>query len=150
MLLASYNIQYGLGRDEKYDLARVAKEIAHADIIALQEVERFWLRSGMLDEPAEIAARLPDHHWVFGANLDMGRRNGQVDDDIDRRVGEERIDRHGGETECAGASAGGFGAQVGDTADIEDRERSRSFQIGFADVTAADDADADALHALHP
>ena len=71
MLLASYNIQYGLGRDEKYDIARVAKEIAHADIIALQEVERFWQRSGMIDEPAEIAARLPDHHWIFGANLDM-------------------------------------------------------------------------------
>lgn len=71
MLLLSYNIQYGLGRDEKYDIARVAREIAHADIIALQEVERFWQRSDMLDEPAEIASRLPDHHWVFGANLDM-------------------------------------------------------------------------------
>ena len=71
MLLASYNIQYGLGRDEKYDIARVAQEIAHADIIALQEVERFWQRSGMIDEPAEIAARLPDHHWIFGANLEI-------------------------------------------------------------------------------
>ena len=71
MLLASYNIQYGLGSDDRYDLPRIAREIEHADIIALQEVERFWLRSGMVDEPAEIAARLPDHHWVFGANLDM-------------------------------------------------------------------------------
>src|SRR5262245_41168361 len=71
MLLASYNIQYGLGADGRYDVARVADEIAKADVIALQEVERFWRRSGMIDEPAEIARRLPDHHFVFGANLDM-------------------------------------------------------------------------------
>jgi endonuclease/exonuclease/phosphatase family metal-dependent hydrolase len=71
MLLASYNIQYGLGADGRYDVARVAGEVARADVIALQEVERFWKRSGMIDEPAAIAALLPDHHWVFGANLDM-------------------------------------------------------------------------------
>lgn len=71
MKLVSYNIQYGLGRDGRYDLARIASEIADADIIALQEVDRFWKRSGMTDAPAEIAARLPRHHFVFGANLDM-------------------------------------------------------------------------------
>jgi endonuclease/exonuclease/phosphatase family metal-dependent hydrolase len=71
MLLASYNIQYCLGRDGRYDLPRVARDIEQADIVALQEVERFWQRSGMTDQPAEIAARLPEHHWVFGANLDM-------------------------------------------------------------------------------
>ena len=71
MRFASYNIQYGLGRDGRYDIDRAARDIAHADVIALQEVERFWQRSGMIDEPAEIAARLPDHHWVFGANLDV-------------------------------------------------------------------------------
>ena len=73
MLLCSYNIQYGLGRDEKYDIARVASELAqsNADVIALQEVERFWQRSGAIDEAAEIATRLADFYWVFGANLDM-------------------------------------------------------------------------------
>ena len=69
--IVSYNIQYGLGRDNRYDLERIAGEIAEADIIGLQEVERFWQRSGMVDEPAELARLLPDHHWVFGANLDM-------------------------------------------------------------------------------
>src|SRR5262245_29746894 len=71
MLLASYNIQYCLGGDGRYDLPRVAREIENADIIALQEVERFWQRSGVTDQPAELAARLPNHYWIFGANLDM-------------------------------------------------------------------------------
>lgn len=71
MRFASYNIQYGLGRDGHYDLARIARGVAGADVIALQEVERFWRRSGMVDEPAELARHLPDFHWVYGANLDM-------------------------------------------------------------------------------
>lgn len=71
MKLVSYNIQYGLGRDGRYDLKRIADEIRDADIIALQEVERFWQRSGMVDEPQVLADHLPDHHWVFRANLDM-------------------------------------------------------------------------------
>lgn len=71
MHFVTYNIQYGLGRDGHYDLARIAREVESADVIALQEVERFWQRSGMVDEPALIARHLPRHHWVYGANLDM-------------------------------------------------------------------------------
>ncbi|MDH3664607.1 MAG: endonuclease/exonuclease/phosphatase family protein [Alphaproteobacteria bacterium] len=71
MKLVSYNVQYGLGKDGRYDLARIAGEIEDADIIALQEVERFWKRSGMVDQPAELARHLPDFHWVYGANLDI-------------------------------------------------------------------------------
>lgn len=71
MKCVSYNIQYGLGADGSYDLARIAGEVAEADIIALQEVDRFWRRSGMVDSPEVLGAHLPDHHWVFGANLDM-------------------------------------------------------------------------------
>jgi endonuclease/exonuclease/phosphatase family metal-dependent hydrolase len=69
--LVTYNIQYGLGRDNRYDLARIAREIADADVIALQEVERNWQRSGCVDSPAVLGAQLPEHHWVYGANLDM-------------------------------------------------------------------------------
>ncbi|HEY5365688.1 MAG TPA: endonuclease/exonuclease/phosphatase family protein [Casimicrobiaceae bacterium] len=71
MNLVTYNIQYGLGRDGRYDLARIAAEVRDADIIALQEVDRHWQRSGCVDSPAVLAAALPDHHWVYGANLDM-------------------------------------------------------------------------------
>lgn len=71
MKCVSYNIQYGLGADGRYDLPRIAAEIAEADIIALQEVDRYWQRSGMVDGPAVLAEHLPEHHWVYGANLDM-------------------------------------------------------------------------------
>jgi endonuclease/exonuclease/phosphatase family metal-dependent hydrolase len=69
--LVTYNIQYGLGRDERYDLGRIAAAVAGADIIALQEVERHWRRSSAVDSPAALSASLPEHHWVYGANLDM-------------------------------------------------------------------------------
>jgi endonuclease/exonuclease/phosphatase family metal-dependent hydrolase len=69
--IVTYNIQYGLGKDRQYDLARIAREIEGAELIALQEVERHWQRSGEVDMPTVLAAHLPEHHWVFGANLDM-------------------------------------------------------------------------------
>ena len=71
MKLVTYNIRYGLGQDNRYDLARIAREIEGADVIALQEVERHWQRSGCVDSPVVLSAQLPEHHWVYGANLDM-------------------------------------------------------------------------------
>jgi endonuclease/exonuclease/phosphatase family metal-dependent hydrolase len=32
-------------------------------VIALQEVERWWQRSAMLDQPAELARLLGFEHW---------------------------------------------------------------------------------------
>jgi endonuclease/exonuclease/phosphatase family metal-dependent hydrolase len=64
MRLASYNIQYGFGKDGKNDLARIVGEIRGADVIALQEVERHWKRTGYADQTAEIARLLPDYYWV--------------------------------------------------------------------------------------
>src|SRR5256886_13353678 len=71
MKFVTYNIQYGLGKDDRYDLARIAREVESADVIALQEVERHWQRSGCVDAPAVLGTQLPEHHWVYGANLDM-------------------------------------------------------------------------------
>ena len=71
MKFVTYNIQYGLGKDNRYDLARIAREVENADVIALQEVERHWQRSGCVDAPAVLGSHLPEHHWVYGANLDM-------------------------------------------------------------------------------
>lgn len=81
MKLVTYNIQYSLGKDRNYELARIAEAISDADVIALQEVERFWQRSGMVDQVAELARMLPEHHWVYGANYDMDashRENGKL------------------------------------------------------------------------
>src|SRR6202162_2818147 len=71
MKFVTYNIQYGLGKDDRYDLARIAREVESADVICLQEVERHWQRSGCVAAPAILGAHLPEHHWVYGANLDM-------------------------------------------------------------------------------
>ena len=34
MKFVTYNIQYGLGKDDRYDLARIAREVEAADVIA--------------------------------------------------------------------------------------------------------------------
>jgi endonuclease/exonuclease/phosphatase family metal-dependent hydrolase len=69
--LVSYNIQFGRGLDQRFDLDRIAAAIDGADIIALQEIERFAVRSGMVDQASELARRLPGYHWVYGPGLDL-------------------------------------------------------------------------------
>ena len=71
MKLVTYNIRYSLGRDERFDLPRIARAVEGADIVALQEVERFWPRSGVVDQPAELGALLPEYYWVYGPAFDM-------------------------------------------------------------------------------
>ena len=70
MKFLSYNIQYGIGLDENYDLPRVAEVLEDADVIALQEVERHWSRTNDDDQVARLAEMLPEFHWVFGAGFD--------------------------------------------------------------------------------
>ena len=71
MRLLSYNIQYGFGVDGVYDLGRVARVMEGADIIALQEVERNWSRTGFDDQPALLEAALPQYYAVYGPAFDM-------------------------------------------------------------------------------
>jgi endonuclease/exonuclease/phosphatase family metal-dependent hydrolase len=69
--LVSYNIQYGRGRDGVFDLKRIVAAVAGADVIALQEVERYWQRSGLGDQPLAISELLDDYYWVYGAGVDL-------------------------------------------------------------------------------
>ncbi len=71
MIFVSYNIQWGTGKDERIDLPRIAAEVGAAEVIAFQEVERFWTRSSQSDQAAELAALFPEHHWVYGPGLDL-------------------------------------------------------------------------------
>ena len=41
MKIKTYNIRYGLGLGRSYDFDRIANTVRDADIIGLQEVERF-------------------------------------------------------------------------------------------------------------
>ncbi len=71
MKLVSFNIQYGFGADGRYDLSRAAEAVADADVIALQEVERHWQRTGFDDQPEILSRLLPEHHFVYGPAYDM-------------------------------------------------------------------------------
>ena len=71
MQIVSYNIQFGTGRDEKVDLARIADTVRGADLIALQEVERHAKRTGMVDQAAVLTSLLPEYYWVYGPGMDL-------------------------------------------------------------------------------
>ena len=71
MKIVTYNIQFGLGKNGHNDLALIASEIAGADIIALQEVERNWQHSGCVDQPRTLAGLLDQYYWVYGPYFDV-------------------------------------------------------------------------------
>ncbi|MDH3474079.1 MAG: endonuclease/exonuclease/phosphatase family protein [Rhodospirillales bacterium] len=71
MKLVSYNIHYAIGRDERYDLARVADAVRGADIIALQEVERHYGPPDGPVQPEDIATLLPGYYWAYDAAFDI-------------------------------------------------------------------------------
>ena len=56
MRFVTYNIQYGKGRDGHFDLRRIADAVREADVIALQEVERYSIRSGTVDQASPTTA----------------------------------------------------------------------------------------------
>lgn len=66
LLVASYNIHYGMGADGRYDVARLADTVAEADIVCLQEVTRGWPQNGYADQTAEIGRRLNRYYRFHG------------------------------------------------------------------------------------
>jgi endonuclease/exonuclease/phosphatase family metal-dependent hydrolase len=80
----TYNIHHGTGNDDctpppvtrppstecAFDLDRIAQVIREQapDVVALQEVDRFWGRSGTIDHPALLAEAL-GMYPCYGANL---------------------------------------------------------------------------------
>ena len=70
MLCVTYNIQYALGKDGRFDLDRIVAELGAADLIALQEVETHHPRSGMVHQAEEIARRMPGMQWSYGPGID--------------------------------------------------------------------------------
>ena len=71
MKVVSYNIQYGIGLDGKYDVGRIADAVRGADVIALQEVTRNNPRNGDRDMVAEISEALPDYFAAYGSNFEV-------------------------------------------------------------------------------
>ncbi len=71
MKIVTYNIQYGIGLDGKYDVDRIAEAVRGADVIALQEVTRNNPRNGDRDMVAEIGEALPDYFAAYGSNFEV-------------------------------------------------------------------------------
>lgn len=82
MKIVTYNIQFGLGKDGNFDLERIAGEVDGADIISLQEVERNWQRSGMVDQSKVLAELLDQYYWVYGPFFDIDASHRQPDDKV--------------------------------------------------------------------
>ncbi len=82
MKIVTYNIQFSLGKDGRFDMERIAGEVDGADIIALQEVERYWQRSGNVDQPAQLGRILNKYYWVYGPYFDVDASTAQPDGTI--------------------------------------------------------------------
>lgn len=67
----TYNIHHARGTDRRYDLERIARVIREsgADVVALQEIERFRGRTRCDDQPAQLA-KLLGMHYAFAAVCD--------------------------------------------------------------------------------
>lgn len=70
MKCVTYNIQYGIGLDDRYDVARLADAVRGADVIALQEVSRNNPKNGGRDMVAELRAELPEYFAAYGPNFE--------------------------------------------------------------------------------
>lgn len=71
MQFVTYNIQYGKGQDGQVNLKRISDEVQGADIIALQEVDRYWHHTGMQDQVKVLTEHLPDYYWTYGPGVDL-------------------------------------------------------------------------------
>jgi endonuclease/exonuclease/phosphatase family metal-dependent hydrolase len=85
LTVVSYNIQYSLGADNRYDLARCIAVVRDAEIICLQEIDRNWRRTKMADQFIEIQTLLPERYCVFGPSLDVDASAVGPDGSIDNR-----------------------------------------------------------------
>ena len=71
MHFVTYNIHYAVGWDGVEDIGRIADAVRGADAIVLQEVERHWGPGNPPDQPAALAAMLPEYYWVYGPTFDV-------------------------------------------------------------------------------
>ncbi|MCI0707048.1 MAG: endonuclease/exonuclease/phosphatase family protein, partial [Ignavibacteriae bacterium] len=68
----TYNIHHGEGTDGKIDIERIATLIkdSRADIVALQEVDRWTKRTGRIDIMSELVDRT-DMAYAFGKTIEI-------------------------------------------------------------------------------
>ncbi|XEC97360.1 endonuclease/exonuclease/phosphatase family protein [Paenibacillus tarimensis] len=78
--IVTFNMHHGRGMDGKLNLNRTARllEQCEADLIALNEVDRYFSRrSGYVDQISWLAKQL-DMYWAFGAALTLRRKQSGI------------------------------------------------------------------------
>ena len=67
MRIVTYNVRRCLGLDGVCSPQRIAEVVAscHADVIALQEVDRHQPRTGGVDQARIVAELIGAKHWRF-------------------------------------------------------------------------------------
>jgi endonuclease/exonuclease/phosphatase family metal-dependent hydrolase len=78
MKFVSFNVQFGIGLDGKYDPERIVEALAGADVIAMQEVSRNFPKNSQADLPEVFASLLPDLFYVYGAGTKTEWGSAQV------------------------------------------------------------------------
>ena len=76
LTIATYNIQYGVGLDERFDLDRIVSVIQDIDIVGLQEVDVSWDRSGNRDLITLLAEKMPHYYIAWQPNIDVIKMHG--------------------------------------------------------------------------
>ncbi|MBA2726127.1 MAG: endonuclease/exonuclease/phosphatase, partial [Actinobacteria bacterium] len=71
--VATFNIRHGLGVDGRLSLDRTARVIlaTGAPVVAVQEIDRFWTRSGLIDQ-AQVLGTLTGMHVSFHPTFSRG------------------------------------------------------------------------------
>lgn len=70
--LMTYNIHRGIGKDGKLNLDNTAEVVRSSDaaIVALQEVERYSIRTGFRDQIKLLSEKL-DMHYAYGKSINI-------------------------------------------------------------------------------
>ena len=81
MKVMSYNIQHGVGLDNQLSLERIATVIkeSEAEIIALQEVDRYYGERSNFEDQAQRLGELLHFHYRYGANLQFAPAAGHTE-----------------------------------------------------------------------
>jgi endonuclease/exonuclease/phosphatase family metal-dependent hydrolase len=85
MRCVSYNIQYGIGLDKRYDLDRLVEAVRDADVIFLQEVTRACPWNGGIDMVAGLEAAFADRYYGYHAPVDIEFGSAVVDGAMKQR-----------------------------------------------------------------
>ncbi len=78
-------------------------------------------------------------------NREMRIGDGQVDDDVDLRIGQKFVDRLGAHAIFLRAQRRGLRVDIRAGADLDAPEEGGELEIGHGDMAASDDADAEIL-----